>query len=59
MNFSNELRRLKAKLDRIAPIVSPPQLRVVMLGANEEAPDNLTIWDLPIRIENKNPIFNR
>ena len=57
MSTSREIEALRKRLNRIVPIVSPPELKLHILGASDSAPKP-SPWELVIRVEDKNPAFN-
>ena len=58
MSTSREIEALRKRLNRIVPIVSPPELKLHILGANDPIPTT-SPWELIIKVEDKNPAFNR
>ena len=57
MSTSREIEALRRRLNKIVPIVSPPELKLHILGANDPVPTS-SPWELIIKVEDKNPAFN-
>ena len=53
MALFNEINRLQEKINRIAPRVSPPELKMNIFQAGEEIPENKSPWEINIYIESK------
>ena len=53
MNSKSELSRLQARLNKIAPIISPPTLSMKIVSDAKEIPVELDQWTMPIVIESK------
>jgi hypothetical protein len=54
MNHLIALQHLQNRVDRLKPLVVPPTLRLITLEA-EAPPEDLTRWDLVLKIEPKRP----
>ena len=57
MGIERELENLRKRLNRLAPEIVPPKLKMHILGASDEAPKG-SAWEMIVRIEPKNPAFN-
>ena len=53
MNISNQIMSIENRLSRLRLIQHPPTLRLLMVDAGEQLPEDFSEWDLPIRIEPK------
>ena len=55
MSAKSELNHLQARIQKIAPLISPPTLRVVVVKEGEALPkpSEITRWDLLVNIEAK------
>ena len=53
MALFGEINRLQEKINRIAPRVSPPELRMNIYQSGEEIPENRSPWEINIYIESK------
>ena len=58
MGIDKELERLHRRLQRITRIEKPPTLKMVMIGASEEVPET-SPWEIVLKVEGKNPAFNK
>lgn len=49
----HQLQALQVRLDRIKPMVQPPEIRVFNITEGEEhtLPDDLGDWDIVIKVE--------
>ena len=52
MRFGRELERLHQRVQQISIEQAPPTLRMVMVK-DDMIPPDLTVWDLPIKVESK------
>ena len=57
MSTRRELENLRKRLNRIVPLVQPPELKLHVIGANDPIPTT-SPWELIIRVEDRNPAFN-
>ena len=53
MALFNEINRLQEKINRIAPRVSPPELKMHIFQAGEEVLENKSRWELSVYFESK------
>ena len=51
MSAKSELNHLQARIQKIAPLISPPKLKIIYLKHDDPMPDDLDQWTMPIRIE--------
>ena len=58
MALDREISSLRRRLNRIAPMVQPPELKMHIIGASEPVPAH-SVWELVIKIEDRNPAFNK
>ena len=58
MSAKSELNHLQARIQKIAPLISPPTLRVVVVKEGEALPkpSEITRWDLLVNIEAKKQV---
>ena len=52
MRLVREIERLRQRVQQISIEQPPPTLRMVMVK-DEIIPTDLTVWDLPIKVESK------
>ena len=57
MSTRREIEALRRRLNKIVPIIQPPELKLHVIGASDSVPTS-SPWDLVIRVEDKNPAFN-
>ncbi len=57
MSTRRELENLRKRLNRIVPLVQPPELKLHVIGANDPIPTT-SPWELIIKVEDRNPAFN-
>ena len=48
-----EINRLQEKINRIAPRVSPPELKMNIFQSGEEIPENKSAWEMSVYVESK------
>ena len=53
MRLGRELQRLRQRVQKISIEQSPPTLRMVMV-TDEESSQELSAWDLRVKVERKN-----
>ena len=53
MALFGEINRLQEKINRIAPQVSPPELKMHIFQAGEEVLENKSRWELSVYFESK------
>jgi len=53
MALFNEINRLQEKINRIAPKVSPPELKMNVYQSGDEIPENKSRWEISIYVESK------
>ncbi len=53
MNFDRELQHLQARANKLSLTQSPPNLQVIVTGANEEALEDLSPWKLLVKLEKR------
>ena len=53
MALFNEINRLQEKINRIAPQVSPPELKMNIYQAGEEIPENKSPWKMSVYVESQ------
>ena len=52
MSTSRELEALRRRLNKIVPLISPPELSVTVISGDDPVPDP-SPWNLTIYIESK------
>ena len=57
MGLDKELANMRRRLNKIVPMVQPPELKMHVIGASDPVPAH-TAWELVVRIEDQNPAFN-
>ena len=57
MSTHRELEALRRRLNKIVPIIQPPELKLHVIGANDPIPTT-SPWELIIKVEDRNPAFN-
>ena len=58
MGLDRELANLRRRLNSIAPQVVPPTLKMHVIRDSDPVPTP-TAWEMILRIEDRNPAFNR
>ena len=58
MGLDKELANMRRRLNKIVPMVQPPELKLHVIGASDPVPAH-TAWELVVRIEDQNPAFNK
>ena len=58
MPTRKEIEALRQRLNKIVPLIQPPELKLHIIGANDPVPTS-SPWELIIKVEDKNPAFNR
>ena len=53
MALFNEINRLQEKINRIAPRVFPPELKMNIYQAGEEIPEYKSPWEMSVYVESK------
>ena len=53
MALFNEINRLQEKINRIAPQVSPSELKMHIFRAGEEVLENNSRWEMSVYVEGK------
>ena len=53
MALFNEINRLQEKINRIAPKVSPPELKMNIYQSGDEILENKSRWEISIYVESK------
>ncbi len=53
MALFNEINRLQEKINRIAPKVSPPELKMNIYQSGDEIPEKKSRWEISIYVESK------
>ena len=53
MALFNEINRLQEKINRIAPKVSPPELKMNIYQSGDEIPENKSRWEISVYVESK------
>ena len=57
MSTNREIEALRRRLNKLVPIIQPPELKLHVIGANDPIPTS-SPWELIIKVEDKNPAFN-
>ena len=57
MGLDRELEAMRRRLNRIAPIKSPPELKVHVFNEGEKNPTSGSQWELSIMVEKKRPLI--
>ena len=57
MSTRREIEALRRRLNKIVPIIQPPELKLHVIGASDPVPTS-SPWELVIKVEDKNPAFN-
>ena len=58
MGLDKELANMRRRLNKIVPMVQPPELKLHVIGASDPVPAH-TAWEMIVRIEGQNPAFNK
>ena len=58
MGLDKELANMRRRLNKIVPMVQPPELKMHVIGASDPVPAH-TAWEMTVRIEDQNPAFNK
>ena len=58
MGLERELSSLRRRLNKIVPMVQPPELKIHVINASDPVPAH-TVWEMVIRVEEKDPAFNK
>ena len=53
MGLERELEALRRRVQRVAPLKSPPELKVYVFKEGNKNPTSGSQWELSIMIENK------
>ena len=53
MALFNEINRLQEKINRIAPQIAPPKLKMNIHQSGEEIPENKSPWEMSVYVEGK------
>ncbi len=53
MALFNEINRLQEKINRIAPQIAPPKLKINIYQAGEEIPEKKSPWEMSVYVESK------
>ena len=53
MALFNEINRLQEKINRIAPQIAPPELKMNIFQAGDEIPENRSPWEMSVYVESK------
>ena len=57
MSTNREIEALRRRLNKLVPIIQPPELKLHIIGVNDPIPTS-SPWELIIRVEDRNPAFN-
>ena len=57
MGLERDIRSMRKRLNKIVPLVQPPELKMHIIGANDPVPAT-TAWAMVLRVEDRNPAFN-
>ena len=58
MGLDRDIAAMCRRLNKIVPQIQPPALKMHVIGASEPVPAH-TAWEMVVRVEDKNPAFNR
>jgi len=58
MGLERNISNMRRRLNKIVPQVQPPQLKLTVIGASDPVPAH-TVWEMVIRVEDKDPAFNK
>ena len=58
MGLDRDIAAMRRRLNKIVPQIQPPELKITVIGASDPVPAH-TAWEMVIRVEEKNPAFNR
>ena len=58
MGLKREIEAMRRRLNKVVPLVQPPELKMHIIGANDAVPPH-SVWELVLKIEDKNPAFNK
>ena len=58
MGLERDIAAMRRRLNKIVPQIQPPALKMHVIGASEPVPAH-TVWEMVVRVEDKNPAFNR
>ena len=53
MGLERELEALRRRVKRVAPVASPPELKIHVFQEGKKNPTSGSQWELSIMIENK------
>jgi len=58
MGLERDIAAMRRRLNKIVPQIQPPELKITVIGASDPVPAH-TVWEMVIKVEEKNPAFNR
>ncbi len=58
MGIERELAAMRRRLNKIVPQVQPPALKLHVIGPSDAIPAT-TAWEMVLRVESKNPAFDK
>ena len=58
MGLERDIAAMRRRLNKIVPQVQPPQLKLTVIGASDPVLAH-TVWEMVIRVEEKDPAFNK
>ena len=57
MGLDREIAAMRRRLNKVVPVISPPELKLSIIAASDPVPEP-SPWQMVIRIEDKDPAFN-
>ena len=57
MGLERELEALRRRVKRVAPVKSPPELKIHVFNEGEKNPTSGSQWELSIMVEKKRPLM--
>ena len=58
MGLERDIAAMRRRLNKIVPMVQPPELKIHVISASDPVPAH-TAWEMVIRVEDKDPAFNK
>ena len=58
MGLERDIAAMRRRLNKIVPQIQPPELKITVIGASDPVPAH-TVWEMVIKVEDKDPAFNR
>ena len=58
MGLERDIAAMRRRLNKIVPQIQPPELKIHVISASDPDPAH-TVWEMVIRVEDKDPAFNK